>query len=64
MFFFVKAPFYIFLLMNSIAIMTFLIEVLIEKMDDKLKREKSGFTAFENTNKIKYQNKPYLNAVK
>ena len=59
-----KAPFYIFLLMNSIAIMMFLVEVLIEKMDNKLKREKSGFTAFENTNQMLYQNKPYLVTVK
>ena len=50
--------------MNSIAIMTFLVEVLIEKMDNKLKREKSGFTAFENTNQMLYQNKPYLVTVK
>ena len=54
-----KAPFYIFLLLNSIAIMTFCVEVLIEKMDDKLKREKSVFTAFENSRNMKYQNKHY-----
>ena len=59
-----KAPFYIFLLMNSIAIMTFMVEVLIEKMDNKLKREKSGFTTFQNTNQMLYQNKPYLVTVK
>ena len=58
-FFHVQAPFYIFLLLNFIAMMTFWVEVLIEKMDEKLKREKSAFTAFENSRNIKYINKHY-----
>lgn len=39
--------------------MTFCVEVLIEKMDEKLKRKKNDFNAFENNRNMKYQNKHY-----
>ena len=59
-----QAPFYIFLLMNLIAMVTFAVEVLIEKMDDKLKREKPAFTTLTaNGRNMKYLNKQYLFSV-